>query len=390
MNILLVGRHHGRARMLVPGKQAVCAVVIALAGAVGGAAWGGYQLALLQVAEGDAETKSHLVNRWRTRLVETRERLADVEERAEHEIDALTQRLGELQARALRVDALGQNLVAAADMGDQEFNFDSSPAMGGPEAELSDESQSVADLEGQIDALDSRLRSREKQLAVLDRLIANREINSQRELDGRPVSWGWTSSPYGYRTDPFTGRRAWHTRVDVAGRDGGDVVAVGAGVVTEARQKGGYGYFVEVDHGDGLQTRYAHAKELLVGKGDIVEKGQKIAVMGSTGRSTGPHVHFEVVRNGNRQDPKETSCSRTGPPGPALPSPLAGSLSAVAFIRRSISVRMLCFKVSRICRETNPPCRTPASVIRRRASMEMNGLLCLHSWQRAYSVAKCP
>jgi len=291
--------------MLVPVKQAVCAVVIALAGAVGGAAWGGYQLALLQVAEGDAETKSHLVNRWRTRLVETRERLADVEERAEHEIDALTQRLGELQARALRVDALGQNLVAAADMGDQEFNFDSSPAMGGPEAELSDESQSVADLEGQIDALDSRLRSREKQLAVLDRLIANREINSQRELDGRPVSWGWTSSPYGYRTDPFTGRRAWHTGVDVAGRDGGDVVAVGAGVVTEARQKGGYGYFVEVDHGDGLQTRYAHAKELLVGKGDIVEKGQKIAVMGSTGRSTGPHVHFEVVRNGNRQDPKD-------------------------------------------------------------------------------------
>ncbi|TDT37871.1 murein DD-endopeptidase MepM/ murein hydrolase activator NlpD [Halospina denitrificans] len=305
MNILLVGRHHGRARMLVPGKQAVVAVVIALASAVGGAAWGGYQLALQQVAEGDAETESHLVSRWRTRLVETRERLANVEERAEHEIDALTRRLGEIQARALRVDALGQNLVAAADMGDQEFNFDAAPAMGGPEAELSGENQSLADLEDQIDALDSRLRSREKQLALLDRLIANREINNQREPDGRPVSWGWTSSPYGYRTDPFTGRRAWHTGVDVAGRDGGDVVAVGAGVVTAAKQKGGYGYFVEIDHGDGLQTRYAHAKELLVSKGDIVEKGQQIAVMGSTGRSTGPHVHFEVVRNGNRQDPKD-------------------------------------------------------------------------------------
>lgn len=305
MNILLVGRHHGRARMLVPGKQALVAAVLAFSGIVGGAAWGGYQLALEQVADGDAETKSHLVNRWRTRLVETRERLADVEERAEHEIDALTRRLGELQARALRVDALGQNLVAAADMEDQEFNFDAAPAMGGPEGELAGESQSVVDLEEQIDALDSRLRSREKQLALLDRLIANREINNQREVDGRPVSWGWISSPYGYRTDPFTGRRAWHTGLDVAGRDGGDVVAVGAGVVTEAKRKGGYGYYVEIDHGDGLQTRYAHAKELLVGKGDIVEKGQQIAVMGSTGRSTGPHVHFEVVKNGTRQDPRD-------------------------------------------------------------------------------------
>ena len=305
MNILLVGRHHGRARMLVPGKQALLASALAFCGLVGGSAWGGYQLALQQVAEGDAETKSHLVNRWRTRLVETRERLADVEERAEHKIDALTRRVGELQARALRVDALGQNLVSAADMGDQEFNFESAPAMGGPEGDLSSESQSVADLESQIDALDSRLQSRQKQLALLDRLITNREINDQREVDGRPVTWGWTSSPYGYRTDPFTGRRAWHTGVDVAGRDGGDVVAVAAGVVTKAKQKGGYGYYVEIDHGDGLQTRYAHAKKLLVSKGDIVEKGQQIALMGSTGRSTGPHVHFEVVRNGSRQDPTD-------------------------------------------------------------------------------------
>ena len=305
MNILLVGRHHGRAKMLVPGRQALVAAVLMVAGVVGGAAWGGYQLALHQVVEGEAETKSQLVERWRGRVTEARERLADVEARAEHEIDALTRRLGELQARALRVDALGQNLVAAADMEDQEFNFDAAPAMGGPEGEIPGESQSVAELEDQIEALDNRLRSREKQLALLDRLIANREINSQREVDGRPVTWGWMSSPYGYRTDPFTGRRAWHTGVDVAGRDGGDVVAVGAGVVTEAKKKGGYGYFVEIDHGDGLQTRYAHAKELRVGKGDIVEKGQQIAVMGSTGRSTGPHVHFEVVKNGTRQNPKD-------------------------------------------------------------------------------------
>lgn len=291
--------------MWVPGKQTLAVAALALSGAIGGAAWGGYQLAVQQVSDGDASTQSHMVERWQGRLVDARERLANLEQRAEYEIDALTRKLGELQARALRVDALGQNLVAAADIEDQEFDFESRPAMGGPESEMPGESQSLTELEDQINALDSRLSSREKQLSLLDRLIANREINSQREVDGRPVNWGWTSSPYGYRNDPFTGRRAWHTGVDVAGRDGGEVVAVGAGVVTAAKEKGGYGYFVEIDHGDGLQTRYAHAKELLVGKGDIVEKGQQIAVMGSTGRSTGPHVHFEVVRDGTRQNPND-------------------------------------------------------------------------------------
>lgn len=305
MNILVVGRHHGRARMLIPGKQMFALAAFFMLAIVVGAAWGGYQLAMHQVVEGDSDAGSHMVERWRSRLEDTRERLAMVEERAENEIDALTRRLGQLQARALRVDALGQNLVASADMGNQEFDFESQPAMGGPEAGGAGESQSLSELEDQISSLDSRLRSREKQLALLDRLIANRELNNQREVDGRPVNWGWTSSPYGYRNDPFTGRRAWHTGVDLAGRDGGEVVAVGAGVVTAAKEKGGYGYFVEVDHGNGLQTRYAHAKDLLVEKGDIVEKGQQIAVMGSTGRSTGPHVHFEVVKDGTRQNPND-------------------------------------------------------------------------------------
>jgi len=135
--------------------------------------------------------------------------------------------------------------------------------------------------------------------------MVNADIESQREIDGRPVSWGWVSSPYGYRNDPFNGKRTWHSGVDIASEEGRDVIAVGSGVVTEAQDRGGYGYFVEIDHGDGKQTRYAHAKELLVEAGQVVEKGQPIALIGSTGRSTGPHVHYEVLKSGTRQDPED-------------------------------------------------------------------------------------
>lgn len=308
MNILFVGRHHGRSRVFAPGRTALVAAGIGLVLVIGGAAWGGYWLALHSGAADSKATQSYMVERWQERLEASQQELERLEAHTEDEVSALTRRVGELQARALRVDALGQNLMAAADLSGEEFDFESRPAMGGPESEVvggSQGTQSTQGLERQIGELDARLRSREKQLAVLDRLIANRELNSQREVDGRPVTWGWTSSPYGYRTDPFNGRKAWHTGVDIAGRDGGDVISVGAGVVTAAREKGGYGYFVEIDHGDGYQTRYAHAKELMVETGDIVEKGETIATMGSTGRSTGPHVHFEVVKDGTRKNPND-------------------------------------------------------------------------------------
>lgn len=304
MNILLVGRHHGRARVFAPGRHTLFAAGASLLLMMAGAGWGGYQLAV-HSGSSRVVADERMVERWHKRLEKTRSELERIDTRAENEIAALTRRVGELQARALRVDALGQNLVASADLSGEEFNFESTPAMGGPEPKAAGESQTTQGLERQISALEKRLSSREKQLTLLERLIANRELENQREVDGRPVTWGWKSSPYGYRTDPFSGRRAWHTGVDIAGREGGDVIAVGAGVVTVARKKGGYGYFVEIDHGDGYKTRYAHAKKVLVEKGEVVEKGQKIAAMGSTGRSTGPHVHFEVVKNGARQNPTD-------------------------------------------------------------------------------------
>jgi murein DD-endopeptidase MepM/ murein hydrolase activator NlpD len=155
-----------------------------------------------------------------------------------------------------------------------------------------------------IDELAARIDDRERQLRLLDEVSSQSRLEEERYVEGRPITWGWLSSRYGYRSDPFTGKRAWHAGVDLAGKDGSDIIATAGGVVTYAGERHGYGNLVEVDHGDGLVTRYAHCKTLKVEVGDLVQKGQVLALMGSTGRSTGPHVHFEVLRHGKTENPQ--------------------------------------------------------------------------------------
>jgi murein DD-endopeptidase MepM/ murein hydrolase activator NlpD len=133
--------------------------------------------------------------------------------------------------------------------------------------------------------------------------MVDRKLKQQSSVTGRPVQKGWMSSRYGYRTDPFHGRRSWHNGVDFAGKEGANVIAVASGVVTWTGKKQGYGQMVELDHGEGFITRYAHNKKNLVNAGDAVKKGEVIGLMGSSGRSTGPHVHFEVYKNGRSVDP---------------------------------------------------------------------------------------
>ena len=151
--------------------------------------------------------------------------------------------------------------------------------------------------------LQSQVENREGQLGVLESLMLDRQLNGQSQPAGRPVLKGWLSSRYGRRTDPFSGHRAWHNGIDFAGQEGDQIVAVASGVVTRAGRHSGYGELVEVDHGEGYLTRYAHNRENLVKAGDTVKQGDVIALMGSSGRSTGPHVHFEVYKNGRSVDP---------------------------------------------------------------------------------------
>jgi murein DD-endopeptidase MepM/ murein hydrolase activator NlpD len=142
-------------------------------------------------------------------------------------------------------------------------------------------------------------------MRVLEDLLLVSRLQRQVKPSGWPVERGWISSAFGMRTDPFTGRRAMHTGTDFAGRAGADVLSVAAGIVTEAGPRFGYGMVVEINHGNGYVTRYGHNARVLVKPGDKVNKGQRIALIGSTGRSTGPHVHFEVLFNDKVVNPTE-------------------------------------------------------------------------------------
>ena len=154
-----------------------------------------------------------------------------------------------------------------------------------------------------MDLLTARLSNREAQLDVLEGVLMNQNLKERVYPQGRPVSSGWLSSYFGKRTDPFTGKQANHRGVDFAGKAGAGITTVAAGVVTWSSPRYGFGKLVEINHGNGYSTRYAHNSENLVAVGDEVKKGQIVALMGQTGRATGPNLHFEVLRNGQRVNP---------------------------------------------------------------------------------------
>lgn len=232
---------------------------------------------------------------------------ADIEEarrEAAEGIDALAIRLGQAHAHILRLDALGQRLIRMADLDAGEFDFEQPPALGGPEDGAGDTvSLGAGDFLAALDTLADQIAYRDQQLQVLENLMLNRNMRQQVQPAGRPTVGGWISSHFGPRNDPFTGQRAHHGGIDIAGRAGSPIVAVAAGVVTWSGDRFGYGKMVEINHGNGYVTRYAHNRENLVEVGDAVRKGDRIALMGMTGRATAPHVHFEVLLNGRVVNP---------------------------------------------------------------------------------------
>jgi len=235
---------------------------------------------------------------------ERAEALADMAVEAERRLESMTLLLAELQSRVTRLDAVGMNLTQSAGLEPGEFNFDMAPALGGPlMTSQEDARELIPALEGELFALSTALDDREVQLDILSELIQGEQVKSDATPSGRPILSGWLSSRYGTRIDPFSGKKAWHEGVDFAGKAGSDIVAVASGVVSWSGERYGYGKMVEVAHGDGVITRYAHNQENLVKVGDMVRRGDVVALMGNSGRSTGPHVHFEVHKNGRPVDP---------------------------------------------------------------------------------------
>ena len=240
---------------------------------------------------------------WETQFSSQAREVAHAKQTAQANIDALSAKVGEVQAHIIRLDALGQQLTRMAGLQHGEFNFDEPPAEGGPEVSGPLQDVALPDFISNLDQLSAQINNREQQLTVLESLLMNRNVQLEALPSGPPVLEGYVSSPFGMRIDPFTGELSFHPGIDFAGPEGEAVEAVAAGVVTWAGPRTGYGNMVEIDHGNGYATLYGHNEQVLVHMGEVVKKGQKIALMGSTGRSTGPHVHFEVLYNGKPVNP---------------------------------------------------------------------------------------
>ena len=301
MNVVIFGKGLGKPRQLsLAGPQALLAVLL-IAGAVAAIGFAGGQW---HAGRTSSSVSAAELAGLTEELQQARGHIDAIRQENEDTLDAMAFRIAQMNARVIRLDALGRRLTEMANLEDGEFNFDEPPAMGGPEEPVATGSNvAVPEVVEAMQTMDLQLDNREAQLGVLESVIANQNLKQRVYPQGRPVSSGWISSYFGKRTDPFTGKPANHTGIDFAGKAGAEVVAVADGVVTWSAKRYGYGLMVEINHGNGYATRYAHNSENLVDVGEEVKKGQIVARMGKTGRATGPNLHFEVLRDGRRVNP---------------------------------------------------------------------------------------
>ncbi len=228
----------------------------------------------------------------------------DPDEAVRRNIDALAVRLGEMQAELARLDALGERLATRAGLERLDLRvLEAPPGRGGPAPEAGGQSLTLDELTRAVDEAAARFGERSDELSLLESELHYREASARLVPSARPLVDALVGSRFGSRIDPFTGRRVAHEGLDFGAPVGTPILAAAAGVVVLAGKRPGYGNQVDIDHGNGLVTRYAHASKIDVAEGEIVRQGQKIAEVGSTGRSTGPHLHFEVRIEGAPRDP---------------------------------------------------------------------------------------
>lgn len=236
-----------------------------------------------------------------TRVNEQQEQMQKTREYVRQHMDALGRRVGSLQVQVSRIKAVEQRIAQVSGIDLADFEFDQEPPVGGANAAEVDSEQ--IDIENAIDEIEHELSLRESEIAAVDFLLSRNTLESQQTPAGWPVEGGWVSSSFGSRMHPMTGKKHFHRGVDIPGKAGAAVLAVADGVVTRSERNGNYGWMVEIDHGDSYSTLYGHNRKNLVKVGETVVKGQMIAEIGSTGRSTGPHVHFEVAKDNRNINP---------------------------------------------------------------------------------------
>ncbi len=242
---------------------------------------------------------------WSQQIREQQQLIEKSRDEAQIHLDSMAARLSTLQGHVMRLNALGSRLASMTNLDEIDFSIEQSPGMGGPHTPGEQSALSVPDFLTAMDELSREIEDRNDKLVAIESMLIDQNLRTETIPDGRPVEEGWISSLFGWRTDPITGRKERHEGIDFAARYGTEIQSVAAGIVTWSGKRSGYGYLVEIDHGNGYMTRYAHNKNNLVNVGQKVSKGTVIAVMGSTGRSTGSHVHFEVLKDGKHINPNQ-------------------------------------------------------------------------------------
>ena len=304
MKIILISNKIDKVRTLSLNSWAKCALSVLLLGipVTAGTMLG------IKIADGRWELLfDNSIAQMQNEIVLQREDVDAGRQQLDNSLSGMRLKLAKMRSRLVRLDALGEQLTQIASLEDGEFDFSSTPGLGGPMQAPLIEIANQVEIEEKVSTmfakLDDSISSRESQLQILQSMLSDKKLKSERMVAGRPIKKGWLSSEYGMRIDPFHGKQQWHAGIDFAGRDGDDVIAVASGIVTWSGDRNGYGQMVEISHSDGYITRYAHNQENVANLGAIVQKGDVIAQMGSSGRSTGPHVHFEVFKNGRTVDP---------------------------------------------------------------------------------------
>jgi murein DD-endopeptidase MepM/ murein hydrolase activator NlpD len=301
--ILLSNTRFGSIRLSVT-RRSVPLLAAAVALLVGGAFYGGYRYARLEPETLVHEIRMQTGALWTENVEQQSRRIEALHAESQKSLDAFASRLSVIQGHMLRLDALGSRLASMASLDAREFDFNSSPGIGGPEPDLVQESLNVQDFLRTLSEIDAELEDKADKLAAMETMLIDRELEEQISPDASPAQDGWISSVYGFRTDPMTGKKEFHQGLDFAGRSETQITAAAKGIVTWSGLRPGYGNVVEISHGKGYTTRYAHNFKNLVAVGDRVDKGEIIALMGRSGRTTGTHVHFEVLKYGKHIDPR--------------------------------------------------------------------------------------
>ena len=298
MHIILVSNRLATAksislgpRQLVLGAALLVAAVVALSSSM-----------FYLVFRHAAEIKLPLVQRL---LLSAQEQQAqNAKEFMRENLNAMAIKLGQMQAQLMRLDALGERLSALAGIKPQEFRMSEPPGRGGAlSTSIPAQDLSMHEFTWQLDALSKHMENRYDYLGILESRLFDAKVKRKLMPTVKPVDVQWNASSFGWRIDPITGQNAMHEGVDFLVDTGTPIHAAAGGLVVFADSHPQYGYMVEIDHGNDFTTRYAHASKLLVKAGDLIQRGGIIAESGSTGRSTGPHVHFEVRYKGIAQNP---------------------------------------------------------------------------------------